>query len=94
VLPDLASRCAAGQRLHLEALDETQQRAALQQRALLRGVELPEETALYLQRRLPRDLASLFAVLDELDLAALEAQRRLTVPFIRSALAQRIGPAK
>jgi len=92
-LPDLASRCAAGQRLTLSALDEFEQRAALRLRAQQRGVELPEETALYLQRRLPRDMASLFAVLDELDLAALAAQRRLTVPFIRSALAQRAtGP--
>ena len=58
-------------------------------RAQLRGFELPEETAHYLQRRLPRDMASLFALLDELDAAALAAQRRLTVPFIRDVLAQR-----
>jgi DnaA family protein len=88
-LPDLASRCAAGHRLALQALDEQQQRAALQLRAALRGFELPEETAQYLQRRVPRDMASLFAVLDELDAAALVAQRRLTVPFIRNVLAQR-----
>jgi hypothetical protein len=30
-------------------------------------------------------------LLDELDTAALAAQRRLTVPFIRDALAQRSG---
>ena len=95
VLPDLASRCAAGQRLNLRPLDEPQQCAALQLRARQRGVELPEETALYLQRRLPRDMHSLFALLEELDAAALAAQRRLTVPFIRDVLARRsaTGPA-
>jgi DnaA family protein len=90
-LPDLASRCAAGHRLTLRPLDEQQQCAALRLRAQQRGFELPEETARYLQRRLPRDMTSLFAVLDELDTAALTAQRRLTVPFIRAALAQRAG---
>jgi DnaA family protein len=88
-LPDLASRCAAGHRLALQALDEEQQCAALRLRAQLRGFDLPEETAHYLQRRLPRDMSSLFALLDELDAAALAAQRRLTVPFIRDVLAQR-----
>ena len=91
-LPDLASRCAAGQRLSLRALDEREQCAALRLRAQQRGFELPDETALYLQRRLPRDMSSLFAVLDELDTAALAAQRRLTVPFIREVLAQRAAP--
>ena len=88
-LPDLASRCAAGHLLALQALDEEQQCAALRLRAQVRGFDLPEETAHYLQRRLPRDMSSLFALLDELDAAALAAQRRLTVPFIRDVLAQR-----
>ncbi len=90
-LPDLASRCEAGQRLGLYALEEAEQCVALRLRARQRGFELPEESALYLQRRLPRDTASLFALLDELDTAALAAQRRLTVPFIRDALARRLG---
>ena len=88
-LPDLASRCIAGHRLALRALGEDEQCAALRLRAQLRGFDLPDETARYLQRRLPRDMSSLFAVLDELDTAALAARRRLTVPFIRDVLAQR-----
>ncbi len=93
-LPDLASRCTAASRLTLKALDEPSQLAALQLRAQLRGFELPDETARYLQRRVPRDLSSLFAVLDELDTAALTEQRRLTVPFIREVLARREFDAK
>jgi DnaA-homolog protein len=89
VLPDLASRCAAGAILTLTPLGEDQQREALQLRARLRGLELPEETALYLQRRMPRDMETLYGLLDTLDAAALQAQRRLTVPFIRAVLAER-----
>jgi DnaA family protein len=91
-LPDLASRCAAGSRLTLRALHEHEQLAALRLRAQQRGFDLPDETARYLQRRLPRDMRSLFAVLDELDVAALAAQRRLTVPFIKDVLALRDPP--
>jgi DnaA family protein len=87
-LPDLASRFAAATLVTLRALDETAQREALRVRALARGLELPEETARYLQRRFPRDLSTLYQLLDEVDDAAFRAQRRLTVPFIREVLAQ------
>lgn len=87
-LPDLASRFAAATLLPLRALDESEQRQALRLRAHARGLELPEETALYLQRRFRRDLPTLYELLDAIDEAALQAQRRLTVPFIRQVLAQ------
>ena len=86
VLPDLASRFAAATLLTLRPLDEADQREALRLRAHARGLDLPEETALYLQRRFPRDLPTLYQLLDTLDEAALAAQRRVTVPFIRSVL--------
>ena len=59
--------------------------------ARLRGLELPDETWQWLQRRLPRDMRSLYELLDTLDEAALAAQRRLTVPFIRDVLRARRG---
>ena len=83
---DLGSRCAAGAVFQLRALDEAEQQAALQLRARLRGLELPEETLRWLQRRFPRDMRTLYELLDTLDEAALTAQRRLTVPFIREVL--------
>jgi DnaA family protein len=86
VLPDLSSRFAASAVFQLRALDECEQREALRLRAHLRGFELPEETARYMQRRFPRDMRTLYNLLDTLDAAALVAQRRLTVPFIRSVL--------
>ena len=85
-LPDLGSRCAAGAVFQLRVLDEAEQHAALQLRARLRGLELPDETLQWLQRRLPRDMRTLYELLDTLDEAALAAQRRLTVPFIREVL--------
>ena len=72
--------------LTLQALDESEQIAALQLRAQLRGFELPDETAQFLLRRLPRDMTRLYAFLDELDEASLVAQRRLTVPFVREVM--------
>jgi len=94
-LPDLASRLAAAPTHALKALDEAGQREALRLRAALRGLELPEETARYLQRRHPRDMPTLLALLERLDVEALSAQRRLTIPFIRQALdpAADAGPA-
>ncbi len=92
-LRDLGSRLAASAVFQLRALDETEQQAALQLRARLRGVELPEETSRWLQRRFPRDMHRLYELLDTLDQAALTAQRRLTVPFIREVLRGRGQPA-
>ena len=85
-LPDLVSRLAALPHYGLRPLDEAQQRAALQLRALSRGFELPEETVVFLQRRFPRDMGQLAVILDELDAASLAEQRRVTVPFIRQVL--------
>ena len=69
---------------------ESEQREALQRRAAARGLELADDAAAYLVHRLPRDMHSLFGVLDELDHASLVAQRRLTIPFLREALESRL----
>ncbi len=85
-LPDLGSRCSASTVFQLKPLDEVEQQDALKLRARIRGVELPDETARWLQRRFPRDMRTLYELLDTLDEASLVAQRRLTVPFIRTVL--------
>ena len=86
VLPDLASRLSRLPVFQVHVLDEAQRAAALQLRASHRGLDLPDETAGYLLRRTARDMASLYALLDKLDLEALRAQRRLTIPFVRDVL--------
>ncbi len=85
-LPDLASRLAAGVVFQLVPLDDAARVNALRLRASHRGLQLPDETAQFLLRRLPRDMASLYDWLDRLDTASLEAKRRLTVPFVRDVL--------
>jgi DnaA family protein len=85
-LPDLASRCAAATVFALQGLDEPQQREALRLRAQQRGLEMPEDCALYLQRHFPRDMSTQQALLERLDQASLAEQRRLTLPFLRSVL--------
>jgi DnaA family protein len=85
-LRDLASRVAAGTVLRLQALSDEEQITALALRATQLGLELPSDTAHYLLRRLPRDMTTLCDALDKLDQASLVTQRRLTVPFVRSAL--------
>ena len=90
-LPDLRSRLLAADVHQLVELDEAGQCEALRLRAAGRGLELSEEAALYLVHRLPRDMHSLFAVLDQLDAASLAAQRKLTVPFLRNALEKGLG---
>jgi DnaA family protein len=85
-LPDLRSRLLAAPVYQLHELDEDGQVAALELRASRRGLELLREAAAWLVHRMPRDMHSLCRVLDRLDEAALAAQRRLTVPFLRQVL--------
>lgn len=83
-LPDLLSRFSQLPAFRLEPLDEAGCIKALQLRASHRGLTLPEETASYLLSRSRRDMASLYDLLDKLDLESLKAQRRLTIPFVRT----------
>ena len=85
-LADLKSRLTSSSVFAVRELNDDEQLEALALRAHLRGLELPVETARYLQRRFPRDMRTLCEVLDTLDDAAFVAQRRLTVPFIRDVI--------
>ena len=85
-LADLKSRLTRLPTFLLQALSDEDSVAALQLRAGHRGLNLPDETARYLISRNRRDMASLYGLLDKLDLEALRAQRRLTIPFVRGVL--------
>ena len=85
-LADLKSRLASSAVFAVRELNDDEQVEALQLRAKLRGLELPPDTARYLQRRHPRDMRTLCDILDTLDDASFVAQRRLTVPFIRDVI--------
>ena len=88
-LADLESRLSRLPVFQVHALDEQQRATALELRAKHRGLELPDETAAYLLRHSRRDMASLYELLAKLDLEALRAKRRLTIPFVRDVISQR-----
>jgi len=85
-LPDLQSRLARLPAFQVQALGDEDTVLALQLRARHRGLDLPDDTARYLLNRSRRDMASLYHLLDKLDLEALRAQRRLTIPFVKGVL--------
>lgn len=86
ILPDLASRLTWGESYQLANLNEQQKRRILQQNAHQRGVELPDETANFLLKRMDRDLKTLSQTLSLLDKASLQAKRKLTIPFVKEVL--------
>ena len=85
-LADLLSRLNWGPVFQLHPLTDHDKVKAMQLRATQRGFQLPDEVANYLLNRYPRDLHNLFALLDKLDIASLQAQRRLTIPFVKQWL--------
>jgi DnaA family protein len=85
-LPDLRTRLAACAVFGLKPLDDAELRAMLRRRAKLRGLEMPEEVAEFLLRRLPRTMPALIQALDRLDQGSLTTQRRLTIPFAQQQL--------
>ncbi|WP_240987364.1 DnaA inactivator Hda [Erwinia piriflorinigrans] len=86
-LADLASRLDWGQIYKLQPLSDEDKLQALQLRARLRGFELPEDVGRFLLKRLDREMRTLFVTLDRLDHASISAQRKLTIPFVKEALA-------
>ena len=89
LLPDLVSRLSWGPIYQMQPLSDAEKIAALQQRALRRGFELPDDTAKFLLNRLQRDMNTLCATLDALDTASLVAQRKVTVPFVKAFIEKR-----
>lgn len=85
-LADLRSRLAWGWIFQLHVLGDEDKKRALQLRAGTRGFVLPDEVSDYLLRYYPRDMHALFSLLDRLDTASVIAQRRLTIPFVKSVL--------
>lgn len=86
LLPDLVSRMQWGLNYQLQPMADDEKLAALQRRAAMRGLQLPEDVGRFLLNRLARDLRTLFDVLDKLDKASLVHQRKLTIPFVKEML--------
>ncbi|NNM00516.1 MAG: DnaA regulatory inactivator Hda, partial [Gammaproteobacteria bacterium] len=85
-LADLASRFASGLILRLADVDDDGRAMLLRKLAARRGMELPASVAEFMLRRLPRTAPDLSRAVARLDAASLSAQRKLTVPFVRTVL--------
>jgi DnaA family protein len=85
-LPDLRSRLGWGLCYQLHPLDDEGRHALLTHSARKRGMTLPRESANYILRHAPRDPRSLLEIVQQLDSASLAAQRRLTIPFVKSVI--------
>jgi DnaA-homolog protein len=83
-LADLATRLGWGLVYQLHLLGDTERVMAMRLRARNRGLDMTEEVARYVLRRFPRDMHSLFELLERIDSASLASQRRITIPLIRS----------
>jgi DnaA family protein len=90
---DLRSRLAWGLVYHLKPLGETEKMRHLQAEASRRGLALTDEIAAYLLARVPRDMATLTALLEALDREALTRKRPLTLPLVREVLGASNGEA-
>ena len=83
---DLRTRMGWGHVFSLQPLTEPERRAVLRQAADARGVFLGDEVMDYMLTRFSRDLGSLMELLDLLDGYALQTQRAITIPLIKSMM--------
>jgi DnaA family protein len=88
---DLRTRLAWGLVYQLRPLSDADKAAHLRAESARRGLPLSEELIAWLLSRLPRDFASLNAVLDLIDRHSLARQRPVTLALVREALYGRSG---
>ncbi len=86
LLPDLVSRLRHGLTIQLGINRDDDRLRILMARAEQRGLVLGDDVAAFILKRAPRKLADLLAILDRLDENSLRAQRRLTIPFVKSVM--------
>ena len=85
-LADLRSRLSLALVFQLQLLSDEDKLRALQLRASRRGLQLPDDVARFILTRGSRNMSDLFALLERLDQASLQAQRKLTIPFLKEVL--------
>lgn len=85
---DLRTRLGWGLVYQLKPLTDAEKALHLRAEARRRGLRLTDEVVWYLLHHLPRDVASLNAVLEVLDRHSLARQRPITLPLIREALSE------
>ena len=83
---DLRTRLGWGHVFNLQPLSEPERRAVLRKAADARGVFLSDEVMDFMLTRFSRDLGSLMELLELMDGYALQTQRAITVPLIKSIM--------
>lgn len=83
---DLRTRLGWGHVFALQALSEPERRAVLRQAADARGIFLSDEVMDFMLTRFSRDLGSLMELLNLMDGYALQTQRAITIPLIKSMM--------
>jgi DnaA family protein len=86
VLPDVVSRLVWGMVFQMQPLSDSEKLHVLIMRADRRGMTLSEEVGKFILTHCPRHMSTLFAALDALDKVSLAAQRKLTIPFVKTVL--------
>lgn len=90
VREDLRTRLGWGITWHLNTLDDAARKIVLQKQAKDRGLTLSNEVATYLLTHFARDLRSLSGLLGRLDTYALQKKRAITVPLLKTMLAEEL----
>lgn len=85
-MPDIVSRLFWGIVFQLQPLSDIEKLQVLVMRAERRGMMLSDEVGKFILTHCPRHMSTLFAALDALDKMSLAAQRKLTVPFVKTVL--------
>ena len=85
-LADLQSRLTLALVFQLQSLSDEDKLRALQLRASRRGLQLSDEVGRFILTRGERSMSALFELLERLDQASLQAQRKLTIPFLKETL--------
>ena len=85
-MPDILSRLSWGMVFQLQPLTDDEKLQVLMMRASLRGMTLSEEVGKFILTHCPRHMSTLFAALDALDKVSLAAQKKLTIPFVKTVL--------
>ena len=88
IIKDLQSRLSILPSYKIQHLNDEESKSALRLRAKFRGIEISDEVLGYLLKRVNRDMASLYEILDLLDNASLVAKRKLTIPFVKEIINQ------
>lgn len=83
-LPDLRSRLLSGVLVRLQRPGDEALNRCLKDMASARGMEISDEVAAYVLKRLPRQAGDVARFVQSLDRLSLAVQRRPTIPLVKS----------